>query len=150
MNVPLVVPVAPGVAAELAPLLRDGLMRANVERRRVSVEALAVIEAFNLCAAKLRVPVPVEQASTAWLSTDEAAVVLDVGPRRVRQLGREQVLASRMVSGRLEFDAADVFAHADRRGRGSQGKSGETAEVTSVGVDVQGGGVESKEGTHAT
>ncbi|MDX3641430.1 hypothetical protein [Streptomyces sp. MB09-02B] len=121
MNRPIVLPdgslVVPSrdkklVVDALCDLLAPRHANAPVIRARLRAIIDAAQETGN--AATLSGATP--ENLNSKLGSAEAARVLGVNPRRIRQLGQE-LGGTRLPNGRWEFDAALVYAEALKRGR---------------------------------
>lgn len=106
-------------APAVVVLLRDGLRRAERERWALSDETVAIVKALEALAATRRpAPSPADDpdvASGEWMSTADAAALLELSDRQVRRMAERGVLRSKKVGGRLLVDAADALAEADAR-----------------------------------
>ncbi|MET8080957.1 hypothetical protein [Streptomyces sp. NPDC005303] len=93
-------------ALQLDPNARNGPVISARLRAVINVIAESGNAATN--------PGTIPEDSNPKLGSAEAARVLGVKPRRVRQLG-EQIGGRQLSNGRWEFDAAKVYAEATRR-----------------------------------
>ena len=116
------------VPAELAPVLRlmieDGRRRARTDGWLIGnprlvdwlnqLDRVAAVQAPTARAGDADVLPAATPAAAKWLTTAEAANVLGVSERRVRQMGDR--LVGRMITGRRMWLEADVLEEADARG----------------------------------
>lgn len=119
----LVVP--PGLARELALLIEPG--RRSFEAR---VTGHTELRQWLLALDTIASSSPLPRVETIWCSTVEAARLLDLSPRQVRNLKGK--IRSRRAGRALEFDLADVQAEADARQISPASPMGNPSESTAA------------------